>query len=118
MAGLVLIVFRITASPEPISWANCNEIAVEFALISIGANGAIFLNPNLIERWGVSTPIYGILAVLVNLLIAGTLMYRDRRRTPPVSRKQGIVDLFLGVISISITSGILAAGYKASEVTK
>jgi hypothetical protein len=55
LVGLALVFFVAAAEKEPISWASCNDIAVDFGILSMGANGGIFLNPVLTQHWGANT---------------------------------------------------------------
>lgn len=113
LAGLVLLVFEWAASKNPISWDECNGMGLDFAILSIGASGAIFINPRLLQHWGQYTPVYGIVTVLANLLLAAILVLRRRWRAGPVDWKAGMLDLFLGVLSLSLICGVFYFGYGA-----
>jgi len=43
LVGLALVFFVAAADREPIRWSSCNDIAVDFGILSMGANGGIFL---------------------------------------------------------------------------
>jgi len=103
VAGLVLVFMTAASGQEPLGLGSCNDIALDLILLSTGANGAIFLNPRLSQHWSGSTPIVGILVVLVNLLLASALVYRRRWRANVPTRSQAYVDLFLGVLGLGIT---------------
>jgi hypothetical protein len=102
---------RASARTEALSWDSCNAIGLDFAILSIGATGAIFVNPRLIDHWGERTALYGIFVVLVNMTIAGLVVYRRRWRQTPVAFGEGVFDLFLGALALSVTSGVFASGY-------
>jgi hypothetical protein len=55
VAGVALVLFEAVASTEALSWDGCNAIGLDFAILSIGATGAIFVNPRLIDHWGERT---------------------------------------------------------------
>jgi len=118
IAGLVLVVFKWAAQEENVTWGECHELALDFAILSIGANGAIFINPQLIQHWGERTAIYGILVVLINLLLAGIVVLRGKQRirfasSPrmPTRAWQAIFDLFFGVLALTITTSTFYFGY-------
>ena len=113
LAGLVLILFVAAAEKQPISWASCNDIGIDLAILSIGANGAIFVNPVLIKHWGGATGVYGILVVLADLIFAGILVYRKRWRDPEaISWWAGVFDLFWGCLAVGTTASVLHFGLK------
>jgi hypothetical protein len=89
----------------------CNDVALDFTILSIGANGAIFLNPRLATHWKELTGVYGIVVVLVNLLLASFLVYRRRWRTLPTTKVQAFVDLFFGVLALTVTTMVFSVGY-------
>ena len=49
-AGLVLLFMIASSDKEPISWANCNDIALDLTILSVGACGGIFANPALLAN--------------------------------------------------------------------
>lgn len=111
IAGIALIVFESASSRNPLSWDDGNEIGLDFTLLSIGATGAIFVNERLLRNWGENTPLYGILVVLVNMILAAWLLTRRRWREHPATAWQAFTDMFLGVLALSITCGVFAVGY-------
>ena len=111
LIGVALVFFVAAASRDPISWDTCNDIALDFAILSMGANGGIFLNPKLIQQWGDKTAVYGIGIVAANLVFAGILVYRRRWQATPVPWPQGIFDLVLGGLAIGFTCGAFIAGH-------
>jgi hypothetical protein len=125
IAGLCLVFF--IRARDGITWASCNEVAIDFVLISIGATGALFLNPKLTTKWGPAAAIYGMLIVLGNLLFASILVYRGNRRHRnqeqmeqmalflrplPVTWQEGYVDLFFGMIGLVLTLLVYWFGYR------
>jgi hypothetical protein len=111
LVGLALVFFVAAADREPISWSSCNDIAVDFGILSMGANGGIFLNPLLAQHWGTDTPVYGIGVVVANFVLTSFLVYRRRWRTLPVGWLGGGFDLFLGALALTITCWAFASGY-------
>lgn len=110
--ALVIIILRAATRDKPIGWENCNEMAIEMAILAVGATGGIFVNPNLIKHFGENNGLYSILAVVSTLVFAAILIYRDRWRTKDaiITAKTGLFDLFLGFMCITIPAYVI---YKA-----
>jgi hypothetical protein len=108
-AGLVLLFMIASSDKDPISWANCNDIALDLTILSVGACGGIFANPTLVANLGPTAAVYGILVVLCDLFFASILVYirRWRKESSPAS---GLRDLFLGFLTVGITAGVLYVG--------
>lgn len=107
-AVLVLVLFRAATRDHPIGWEDCNEMAVELAILGIGATGGIFANPQLIKKLGSNEAVYGMLVVLGDLFLAGIIVYRSRwRRSGPVRPTEGLLDLFLASLTV-VAAGILS----------
>jgi len=112
LIGVALAFFAAAARKDSsLSWDSCNDIALDFTILSMGANGGIFLNEKLIQHWGGNTAVYGIAIVAANLVIAGILVYRSRWRATPVTGGQGVFDLVLGGLSIGFTCGAFFVGH-------
>src|SRR5580692_8284653 len=92
VVALVIIILRAATRDKPVGWHNCNEMAIEMAILSIGATGGIFVNPNLIKHFGEKNGLYSILVVVSTLVFAAILIYRDRWRTKDstISAKTGL----------------------------
>ncbi|HXH90404.1 MAG TPA: hypothetical protein VNN25_02400 [Thermoanaerobaculia bacterium] len=114
LAGLVFLFMTAASDAHPLSLKSCNEVAVDFTVLSIGATGAIFLNPRLVAHWKELTGVYGIVVVLVNLLLASFLVYRRRWRQETPTKMQAYVDLFLGVLALTVTLMAFYAGFTGS----
>ena len=52
ISALVIFMWRASARPDPIDWKDCNEIAIEVSILSLGATGAIFINSEIIAKFG------------------------------------------------------------------
>jgi hypothetical protein len=114
LAGLVFLFMTAASDTHPLSLESCNDVALDFTILSIGANGAIFLNPRLITHWKDLAGVYGILVVLVNLLLASFLVYRRRWRQEPTTNLQAYIDLFFGVLALTVTTMVFYVGYNGS----
>lgn len=52
----------------------------------------------------------GILVVLCDSILVGLLVYIRRWRKSPVSAASGVRDLFLGLLTVGLTAGVLYFG--------
>jgi hypothetical protein len=112
IAGLLLLFMIAASDKEPISWSSCNDIALDLTILSAGASGGIFANDTLIQHLGPHSAVYGIVVVLCDLALAGVLVYIRRWRVLPTRAWQGARDLFLGVLTVGFTAGMLYYGLK------
>ena len=111
--GLVIVLFVKAAQDRPLSWESCNDVAIDFILISVGATGALFLNPKLAAKWGAGqAAVYGILIVAVNMLLAAALVYLAKYRKRPVGAGGGFLDMFLGIFGLLLVSSLYYWGYQ------
>jgi hypothetical protein len=111
VAGVALVFFVQATNPKGLSWNSCNEVALDFILISVGATGALFLNPKLTAKWGEKAAVYGILIVLINLFFASLLVYRSNHREGIVGRGAGFIDFCLGIAGLVLISLTYYVGY-------
>jgi hypothetical protein len=108
-----LILLKASSREKPVGWENCNEMALELAILAIGSTGGIFANPNLIKHFGENAGVYGILLVLLDLFIAAIVVYRGRFRASdnPITAWRGIVDLFWGCLCVALTVEVIYKSY-------
>jgi hypothetical protein len=50
IAGLVLLFMVAASDDKPLTLESSNDIALDFIILSVGATGAIFLNPRLTDH--------------------------------------------------------------------
>jgi hypothetical protein len=116
MAGLILVVLKLLSSPDAGSWALCTDMALDFAFLSVGATGAIFIDTRIADHWGKDVSLYGIGVVLANLFLAAILALIRRRRVNSkiqVGPVGGVLDLFLGLLALCVTSSVIYVGYRS-----
>lgn len=108
-----LILFKAATRKDAVGWENCNEVALELAIMAIGSTGGIFANPTLIKHLGENAGVYGILVVLIDLALAAVIVYRGRFSTDETKGSwfRGTVDLFLGCLCIAVTVGVIYSSY-------
>jgi len=114
IAGLVLLFMVAASDNKPLTFDSSNDIALDFIILSVGATGAIFLNPRLTDHWKGFTPILGIVVTLIDLLLASILVYRRRWRSRTLSKGEAFVDLLLGILGLTITVMVFYVGYQAA----
>jgi|SRR3954452_677640 hypothetical protein len=114
IAGLVLLFMVAASGNKPLSLDSSNDIALDFIILSVGATGAIFLNPRLTDHWKGFTPILGIVVTLVDLLLASILVYRRRWRTGAPSRGDAYLDFLLGILGLTLTVMVFYIGYQGT----
>jgi hypothetical protein len=107
---LVLLLVIAASDKEPISWASCNDIALDLTILSAGASGGIFANPTLLQHLGANAAVYGILVVLCDLIMAGLLVYFRRWRKDAATAWAGLRDLALGLLTVALTGSVLYFG--------
>jgi hypothetical protein len=99
LAVIAIILFRMPARSALTFRETCNELALEFAILGIGATGGVFLNPK-INNSGV----YGILTVLLGLVFAAFIVVR----TPSATQQN--VTLTIGPLTIGPLAAVPAIG--------
>jgi len=114
IAGLVLLFMVAASDNKPLSLDSSNDIALDFIILSVGATGAIFLNPRLTDHWKGFTPILGIVVTLVDLLLASILVYRRRWRMGAPSRGDAYLDFLLGILGLTLTVMVFYIGYQGT----
>lgn len=122
LAVIAILIFR-APTRSALAWRqSCNETALEFAILGIGATGGVFLNRRI---GGGNSGVYGILVVVLEMVFAALIVNRgsrlelriDPHSAPDAERNvtwpvvldalQGLLDFFLGFLPIMITGAIV-----------
>jgi len=121
LAVVAILIFRAPTRPA-LAWRqNCNEIALEFAILGIGATGGVFLNRRIV---GGNSGVYGILVVVLEMVFAALIVNRgshieriapnaapaarwDLTKADFLDTLQGLLDFFLGFLPIMVTGAIV-----------
>src|SRR5262245_10452240 len=116
--GLAFVVFSLAASKGPRGWDLAIETALDLAILSIGATGALFENPKLIAAFGVENTIVGIAVIGINLLLSSILVWL-RRATSDGSNSPGpgigFLALFIGSLTIAVVVSVVTWGYRSGQ---
>jgi len=115
--GLAFVGFSVASITGPLTWAIAIETALDLAILSIGATGAIFENPKLISAFGPENTLVGIGVIGINLLISSILLWlrrfaHDNGRKPGSSI--GFFALFLGALTIVVVASVVSWGYRSA----
>jgi hypothetical protein len=111
-----VLAVEVVSSPKRIDWTVANDGARDMTILSIGATGGLFLNHQIQVHPG-GMPLFGILAVLANLLLTCILVYRKRWRVAAKKSstfKNVFLDVALGMLALSLTTGLFIAGYSGA----
>ena len=112
--GIAFVIFSAATGPGSDGWDVFAETALDLTILSLGATGAVFDNPRVEQAFGTNSAevamtmiaIYLILSALIVLLRARVV--RSRRHFTFWS---GIMVLFLGALTLSVTAGTLVWAY-------
>ena len=114
--GLAFVGFSVASIIGPLTWGIAIETALDLAILSIGATGALFENSKLIAAFGPEHTLVGIAIIGINLMISSILLWLRRyahegRKPGPVV---GFCALFLGALTIVIVASVVYWGYKSA----
>lgn len=105
LAGLIVLTMVVIAKEEKPTWVEANDAALDLVILSIGATAPLMLEGRLRENLSPDIAVYGILLVLVNLLIAGSLVGRKKWKKDKTLTFANIwPDFFLGMSSVGMTT--------------
>jgi|SRR5215469_3828488 len=112
--GIAFIFFSMAASRKRPSWDIAFETALDFAVLGIGATGAIFENPTITKVYGEHSAIVGIAVVGVNFFLTSLIVVIRRYIFHTTSRKLlcSIVSISLGCLALLVTAAVLSYAYR------
>lgn len=116
--GLAFVGFSVAASKGPRGWELAIETALDLAILSIGATGAIFENPKLIAAFGVENTLVGISVIGINLVFSSILLWLRRAAYDsgePTGPGRGFAALFLGSLTIVVVASVVTWGYRSGQ---
>ncbi len=111
--GIAFVVFSTAAAAKPPTWDIALETALDFAVLGIGATGAVFENETISQAFRQHSAVVGIAVVGVDFLLTSGIVLIRRyvfERTP---RKLfwGSISISIGCLCILVTSLVLAYAY-------
>jgi hypothetical protein len=120
--GMVILSFAgfsLAARRTPITWNYAVDIAVDLTILAIGATGALFVDPRLIQAYGQNNALVALTVMVTNICLASILMLFRRRvcmgdeaiPPRPVSWKLGIMSLFIGFMALFVVGSVVAWSY-------
>jgi len=117
---VVVIIFTIfkaairANTSNPLTWNDCNNLAYDFMLLSLGATGGIFTNNKILEHWNRVSPVL-VYATVLGILFAGAIiLLKEAYRTKNprhITKAQGVRDLLWGLYTLVIVYLIIHWGY-------
>jgi hypothetical protein len=120
--GMVILSFAgfsLAARRTPITWNYAIDIAVDLTILAIGATGALFVDPRLIQAFGQNNALVALTVMVTNICLASVLMLFRRRvnmgdeANPPrpVSWKLGVASMFIGFMALFVVGSVVAWSY-------
>ncbi len=101
-AGIILIL-RMLAEVSDFGLENCIDIAMDWAVLGVGACGAIFDNPYVKASFGEAYGIVTVMTPLAVVLILVIMTLMKQRQPKRVSSRRAFASLFLGAMGLWIT---------------
>jgi hypothetical protein len=121
MFGVAFVLFRNASSPldQPPTWHIALDTALDLAILSIGATGAMFDNPTVEKALGENLVSIELSVIGVSFLSSSLILVIKRFLfwLPPERFRflLSVVTIDLGALTLFITSGVLAYSYHSSE---
>lgn len=112
--GMAFVGFSLVAQNGPFTWMIAIDTGLDLAILSIGATGALLDNPKLVERFGVDSILVGLVVVAVNLLLSSVMLMFKRWSGEAPRMRNGVVCLFLGVVTLVVVGSVAAIGFRAT----
>ena len=122
MFGVAFVFFRTASSPldQPPTWHIALDTALDLAILSIGATGAMFDNPTVQKALGENLVSIELSVVGVSFLSSSLILVIKRFLfwSPPERFRflMSVVTIDLGALTLFITSGVLAYSYHSNEI--
>jgi len=107
--GVAVILFSIIEAlgGSNTLWQQAKRVGLDLCILSIGIVGGLFSNVRVASQFGTTaTPQLSVLLVLINLMLAGSIMLIDKRFQWD-ERLKACLSVFFGVVTVAIPSGIV-----------
>jgi hypothetical protein len=112
--GVVFVIISAATAPRSDEWDVLAETALDFTILSLGATGAVFENPQVARAFGTESAIVAATVIVVNLILFSLIVLARAivvRRNGHFKFWRGILVMFLGVLTLGVTSGTLIWAY-------
>jgi hypothetical protein len=112
--GVAFIIFSAAVNPRTDGWDVLVETALDLTILSLGATGAIFDNQRVEQAFGSNSALVAISMIAVNLIISSVIVMARAiavRESKHFSFLGGIMVLFLGLLTLGVTAGVLSWAY-------
>jgi hypothetical protein len=112
--GIIFVIISAITMPPSEGWDLLAEVALDFAILGLGATGAVFDNSKVGDYFGVNAATLAISIVAVSLLLAVIIVAVRTalvRRNQHFSLLNGIIVVFLGVLTLAMPSVTLFWAY-------
>jgi hypothetical protein len=112
--GIAFVIFSAATGPGSDGWDVLAETALDLTILSLGAAGAVFDNPRVEQAFGSNSAEVAITMIAVNLILSAIIVLvraRVVRRKAHFTFWGGIIVVFLGALTLSVTAGTLVWAY-------
>jgi hypothetical protein len=112
--GIAFVIFSAAVNPRTDGWDVLVETALDLTILSLGATGAIFDNSKVSQVFGPNAALVAILVIAVNLIFSSIIVMARAKAIQNATHFKflgGILALFLGVLTLTLTAGVLAWAY-------
>jgi hypothetical protein len=124
IVGVAFAIFALATERRPFTWNIAVEIGIDFTILSIGAVGALFDDPRLIQHFGDKNALIGVTVAVFNVFLGSVLMLFKRSAAlgsealpaKTVSPTAGIAAIFVGFLSLFVVGAAVASGYRQPQV--
>jgi hypothetical protein len=111
------MIFSAAVLPALEGWDVLAETAQDLAILSLGATGAVFDNPRVEQAFESHAALVALGLMAANLIFSAIVVYMRAKRAKVSGHFSffgGIIALFLGVLTLVCTAGVLVWAYRRS----
>jgi hypothetical protein len=112
--GIVFVIISAATGPRSDEWDVLAETALDLTILSLGATGAVFENPQVERAFGTESGVVAATVIVVNLILFSLIVLTRAivvRRNQHFTFWRGIMVMFLGALTLSVTAGTLIWAY-------
>jgi len=112
--GVAFVIFSAAVTPSSAGWDVLAETAQDLTILGLGATGAIFDNARVEQSFGSNSAAVAIAIIAVNLIFSALIVLARAtaiKGNTHFSLFRGILVLFVGVLTLGITTGVLVWAY-------